>query len=302
VTGLSRKAAAVIHRHPTSGERSGLLSPSQLHVADHQPPTTDSPLSPQPRSERSLLLAEPRAVAGPRPLDRKRLASARVLSPQPDSPRPARDVRALLSRARAEPRKAFAAARAIAKGFVFRVYYRAFGRLRAGRNLRVFGWLSIRGPGEVIIGDDVVIEGIVTLWTHAPEARIIIGDRVILGGTAFGCVREIRIGELSILARANIMDTDFHSLSADRRSPEAPVRVSPVSVGRNVWIGDRVGILPGTQIGDNSVVSFGAVCARAYPPNVIIIGNPAKVAAPIPGGGGQERPVAAAGETPRVPA
>jgi acetyltransferase-like isoleucine patch superfamily enzyme len=196
------------------------------------------------------------------------------------------DARTLIRRARAEPFKAIGAAWAIAMGYAFRAYYRLRGaRLKTGRNLRVFGRLSVRGPGEVVLGDDVVIEGLVTLWTHAPGARIVVGNRVILGGTAFGCAQEIRIGSLSILARANIMDTDFHSLSANRRSPDAPVRVSPVSIGDNVWIGDRVGILPGTQIGDNSVVSFGAVCARAYPANVIIIGNPAKVAAPIPGTG-----------------
>jgi acetyltransferase-like isoleucine patch superfamily enzyme len=193
---------------------------------------------------------------------------------------------AVLRRARAEPGKAVAAAWAIAKGHAFRAYYAARGtRLRAGRNLRVFGWLSVRGPGEVILGDSVVIRGTVTLWTHDPGARIVIGNRVIFNGTAFGCAREIRIGSLSILARAHIMDTDFHSLAANRRSPDAHARVLPVLIGENVWIGDRAGILPGTQIGDNSVVSFGAVCSRAYPPNVIIVGNPAKVAAPIPGGG-----------------
>jgi acetyltransferase-like isoleucine patch superfamily enzyme len=91
------------------------------------------------------------------------------------------------------------------------------------------------------------------------------------------------VGRLSILARAQIRDTDFHSLAADRRSPDAVARVAPVHIGDNVWIGDRVGVLPGTRIGENSVVSFGALCAREYPANVIIVGNPGRVAAPIPG-------------------
>lgn len=231
-------------------------------------------------------LAPSSEPVGAPPTHRTDLAVHSVVS-QPSSPASSASTgRSLMQRARAEPAKALAAAWALAKGYVFCAYYRVRGaRLRAGRNLRVFGWLSIRGPGEVILGDDVVIRGVVTLWTHAPGARIVVGDRVILGGTAFGCAREIRIGALSILARANIMDTDFHSLSPNRRSPEAHVRVAPVSIGENVWIGDRAGILPGTQIGDNSVVSFGAVCSRAYPSNVIIVGNPAKVAAPIPGGG-----------------
>jgi acetyltransferase-like isoleucine patch superfamily enzyme len=203
-----------------------------------------------------------------------------------DSTTDGRDFRVLLARARAKPGKALAALWAIAKGYAFKAYYRLRGRrLRAGRDLRVFGWLSVRGPGEVILGDHVVILGMVTLWTHARGARLIVGDRVVLGGTAFGCAREIRIGSRSILARANIMDTDFHSLAADRRSRNAQVRVSPVSIGENVWIADRVGILPGTTIGENSVVSFGAVCSRTYPANVVIVGNPARVAAPIPGRG-----------------
>jgi acetyltransferase-like isoleucine patch superfamily enzyme len=199
-------------------------------------------------------------------------------------PRSGSSVVDLFRRARAEPGKAAAAARALAVGYLCRVVHRLFGRrLRAGRNLRVFGWLSVRGPGEVILGDNVVIRGRVSLWTYAPDARIVVGDYVNMAGTAFGCVREIRIGRRSILARAQIRDTDFHSLSADRWSPDAPVRVAPVHIGENVWVGDRAGILPGTRIGDNSVVSFGALCGREYPANVVILGNPAKVAAPIPG-------------------
>jgi acetyltransferase-like isoleucine patch superfamily enzyme len=228
----------------------------------------------------------------------------RVVSQQPFGPSREVGAKALFRRARAEPRKALAAAIALAKGYLFVAWYRVRrARLRVGRNLRVFGRLSVRGPGEVVLGDDVVIEGTVTLWTQAPGARIEIGDRVILGGTAFGCAREIRIGALSIVARAQIMDTDFHSLGADRRNPAAPIRVSPVSIGYNVWIADRVGILPGTQIGDNSVVSFGAVCSRAYPPNVVIVGNPARVAAPIPGAAPSAvRGGAESSDAPQVPA
>jgi acetyltransferase-like isoleucine patch superfamily enzyme len=193
-------------------------------------------------------------------------------------------VAALARRVRADPLKAVGALRALALGYLCRALYRLLGRrFRAGRNFRLFGWLSVRGPGEVILGDDVVIRGRPRLWTYSRDARIIIGDRVTMGAAAFGCVKEIRVGRMSILSRVQIRDTDFHSLTADRHSDQAPVRVASVHIGDNVWIGDRVGILPGTRIGDNSVVSFGAVCGREYPPNVIIMGNPAKVAAPIPG-------------------
>jgi acetyltransferase-like isoleucine patch superfamily enzyme len=196
----------------------------------------------------------------------------------------ATSVAQIVRRARAQPLRAVAVARALAVGYLCRAVHRLLGRrLRAGRNLRVFGWLSVRGPGDVVLGDDVVIHGVATLWTYTPEARIVVGDHVNMSGTAFGCVKEIRIGRRCIIARAQIRDTDFHSLAANRWSPDAPVRVAPVHIGENVWISDRVAILPGTRIGDNSVVSFGALCGREYPANVVIVGNPAKVAAPIPG-------------------
>jgi acetyltransferase-like isoleucine patch superfamily enzyme len=192
----------------------------------------------------------------------------------------------LLRRAWREPRRALRVALAVLKGRLYPAYFRARGiRFRAGRGLRIFGSLSLRGPGEVILGDGVVVYGRPTPWTFTREARIVIGDNVILGQAQFGCVREIVIGPDCMLGRCYVMDTDFHSTRADRRSPDAPVRVAPVHIGANVWVGDNAGILPGTRIGENSVVSFGAVCAREYPPNVIIAGNPAKVAGPIPQAG-----------------
>jgi acetyltransferase-like isoleucine patch superfamily enzyme len=202
---------------------------------------------------------------------------------QPGTPdRP--PVGALLRRAGREPGRAAKAAVALFKGFLYKAYYRIRGRrFRAGRNLRVFGSLSVRGPGEVVFGDNVAVYGAAKPWTYTADARIVVGDNVILGRTQFGCAREIVVGPRCILGHCSIMDTDFHSTRADRWSDAAPVRVAPVHLGANVWVGQNAGILPGTQIGDNSVVSYGAVCMRPFPANVVIVGNPAKVAAPIPG-------------------
>lgn len=192
-------------------------------------------------------------------------------------------VGAVLRRASREPTRAGKAAIALLKGFLYKAYFRARGRrFRAGTNLRVFGSLSVRGPGEGIFGNNVTVYGHAEPWTYAPEARIVLGDNVILGRTQFGCAQEITVGSRCILGHCSIMDTDFHSTRADRWSYDAPVRVAPVRIGTNVWIGQNAGLLPGTQIGDNSVVSYGAVCMRSFPANVVIVGNPAKVAAPIP--------------------
>jgi acetyltransferase-like isoleucine patch superfamily enzyme len=168
--------------------------------------------------------------------------------------------------------------RAILKGLWCRAWFRLRGvRFRAGRNLRIDGRLVIRGPGRVIFGDNVRVGMTVTPWTYASDSLISVGNDSFINGTSFGCYREIRVGERAILGQAHIMDTDFHSVEIDRHRPDAPVRVAPVVLEDNVWIGAQVGILPGTRIGENSVVGFGAVCADVFPANVVIAGNPAKV-------------------------
>jgi acetyltransferase-like isoleucine patch superfamily enzyme len=185
---------------------------------------------------------------------------------------------ALVSRALRQPHVAVREGRAIAKGLWCRAWNRLLGRrFTAGRNLRIDGRLVLRGPGTVVLGDNVRIGMTVTPWTYSADAVIRIGDDAFVNGTSFACAREIRIGHRAILGRSSIMDTDFHSLRADRHRAEAPIRVAPVVLADNVWVAAQVGILPGTRIGRNSVVGFGAVCAGVYPENVVIAGNPAKV-------------------------
>lgn len=51
----------------------------------------------------------------------------------------------------------------------------------------------------------------------------------------------------------------------------------PVSIGNDVWIGDRVIILPGVKIGDGCIVGAGAVVTSNLPAYSISAGNPARV-------------------------
>lgn len=188
---------------------------------------------------------------------------------------------ALIDRAVAatrSPAKAFSVLIALAKGYWCRLSCRFRGiRFESGRNLRVYGHLSIKGPGCVRFGSDIVVDMTVTPWTYRADAVIEVGDGTFLNGTQFGCARSIVVGPRSILARASLMDTNFHSISINRHDAEAPVKVAPVRLGSNVWVAAQVGILPGTTIGDNSVVGFGAVCSGDYPANVLIAASPATV-------------------------
>lgn len=51
----------------------------------------------------------------------------------------------------------------------------------------------------------------------------------------------------------------------------------PVYIEDDVWIGDRVTILPGVRIGKGSIIGAGAIVTRDVPPYSIAAGIPARV-------------------------
>ena len=51
----------------------------------------------------------------------------------------------------------------------------------------------------------------------------------------------------------------------------------PVRIGKNVWIGSGVQIVPGVTIGDNTVIGAGSVVTGSLPSDVIAFGVPCLV-------------------------
>ncbi len=51
----------------------------------------------------------------------------------------------------------------------------------------------------------------------------------------------------------------------------------PVKIGKCVWLGAGVIVLPGVEIGDNCVIGAGSVVTKNIPANSVAVGNPCKV-------------------------
>lgn len=67
--------------------------------------------------------------------------------------------------------------------------------------------------------------------------------------------------------------SEGHPLSpADRHS----LKVAPVHIKRNAWIGANATVLPGVTIGENAIIAAGAVVSRDVPDNTVAGGIPAK--------------------------
>ncbi|WP_149204335.1 sugar O-acetyltransferase [Actinotalea subterranea] len=50
-----------------------------------------------------------------------------------------------------------------------------------------------------------------------------------------------------------------------------------ITIEDNVWLGGGVIVCPGVTIGENSVIGAGSVVTKDVPPNVLAVGNPARV-------------------------
>ena len=74
--------------------------------------------------------------------------------------------------------------------------------------------------------------------------------------------------------------TAFHPVAAGPRRDKWEA-ARPITIGDNVWLGGGAIVLPGVTIGANTVVGAGAVVTRDLPPDVVAVGNPARVVRPV---------------------
>ncbi len=93
--------------------------------------------------------------------------------------------------------------------------------------------------------------------------------------TILDCAK-VKIGDNTLLAPNVQIYTATHTLDYQTRIEELEY-AKPITIGRNCWLGGGVIVLPGVEIGDNSVIGAGSVVAKSIPPNSLAVGNPCKV-------------------------
>jgi acetyltransferase-like isoleucine patch superfamily enzyme len=179
----------------------------------------------------------------------------------------------------------------------------AYGeRLRSGSFIHY-----ITGVGDLVLGDDVTMDGCVDIHFAArfvDRPTLTIGDRTGIGHTCMLTIgKSITIGnDCRIASGVWIFDSNGHPADpeARRRGETIPAEeVKPVVIEDNVWIGRSSVIHPGVRIGRDSIVSAGSVVMSDVPPRTIVAGNPARKIAVV--GGQPAKPAGhAAVGTPEV--
>lgn len=117
-----------------------------------------------------------------------------------------------------------------------------------------------------------------------PNIRVDYGYNIFLGKNFyanFDCcfldVVAIRIGDNCMFGPCVHIYTASHPTDPIRRCEYLEEFGVPVTIGNNVWVGGHVTILPGINIGDNTVIGSGSVVTKNMPANAVVGGNPAKV-------------------------
>jgi maltose O-acetyltransferase len=108
-------------------------------------------------------------------------------------------------------------------------------------------------------------------------AHIRIGARTFVNfNLAALDVAKITIGEDVQIGPNVQLLTPTHPIEPEPRRAKLEA-AKPISIGNNVWLGGGVIVCPGVSIGENTVVGAGSVVTRDLPPNVVAVGNPARV-------------------------
>jgi UDP-2-acetamido-3-amino-2,3-dideoxy-glucuronate N-acetyltransferase len=179
-----------------------------------------------------------------------------------------------------------------ALGFLMRrkVYRRLFAS--CGKNV-IFGrHLVIRGAGRISLGDGVILNDRCLLDAgRGAKSSIVVGDGVFLGAgatlRAAGGALEVQeganIGSLCTLSARQGVRIGRHALlaayvSVGEAGSEVSREPSPrlTAVGDGCWLGVRVQVAAGVEVGHDAIVGAHSRVENSLPPFAVAYGKPAR--------------------------
>ncbi|HEY1783120.1 MAG TPA: acyltransferase [Roseiarcus sp.] len=127
-----------------------------------------------------------------------------------------------------------------------------------GPGVRMAPNVSLRNGERIKIGAFAHIGSHCSLWAGDSIGRITLGRHALLGPEVF-----ITASNYEIAPGTPVMDQ--------------PKRERDVVIGDDVWLGARVMVVPGVEIGDGCIVGASSVVTRSIPAGSIAVGNPARI-------------------------
>lgn len=134
-----------------------------------------------------------------------------------------------------------------------------------------------RGYGRLVIGAFVHFGDDNRIRCHEGSLRI--GDKCVFGReTTVNCYLDIEIGAATLVSDwVYICDFDHVTRDLDLPIKDQGIVKSPVRIGPGSWLGTKVSVLRGAEIGARSVVAAHAVVRGKSPAQSLLAGIPATV-------------------------
>lgn len=109
--------------------------------------------------------------------------------------------------------------------------------------------------------------------------NLILHDNIVLGENIFiNAHGGVEIGSGTITGPEVMIFSVNHIYDCPDALPFSDdIIKKKVVIGENCWIGGRVFIAPGVELGEGCVVAGGAVVTKSFPPLSVIGGSPAKL-------------------------
>lgn len=159
---------------------------------------------------------------------------------------------------------------------------------------------DLQGEGlkNITIGSSTTINRhtILGCWTkygnqQFPNASITIGNNCSIGEYShITACNKITIGDGLLTGRYVFISDNNHGGLSKEESEIIPLKrelksKGEVTIGNNVWLGDKVAVLSGVHIGNNVIVAANAVVTKDIPDGCIVAGVPGKVVKQIENNG-----------------
>lgn len=151
-----------------------------------------------------------------------------------------------------------------------------------------FSRFRSRLPTGLILGRGTAVYKS-TRFDIGPEGQVEIGEFAMINGAEFICDGLIRIGAYSLISW-NVILLDNYRIARDSKQRRVELQrfliggeypadrnVKPIEIGKNVWLGHNVVVMPGTSIGEGSIIGARSTVATIIPPYSVAAGNPARV-------------------------
>jgi len=105
----------------------------------------------------------------------------------------------------------------------------------------------------------------------------VVGNNVNFNGMKIRGGGNVRIGENFHSGTDCEIITQNHNFEGEKIPYDSKYVYKDINIGDNVWLGNRVIILPGVFIGEGAIIQAGSVVVSNVPACAIAGGHPAKV-------------------------